>query len=108
MANPNSWIVKEKNTKRQPLVTTGTNANLIQLTFTGSVDGDGLHWSYKEASEATGQEVTFQQGNAATDAHKEALIAKARKNAQERHCRLIIRRGPGAWGCKNEQEDYRK
>ena len=100
MANPNSWIVKDKkNTKREATIMTGEWANLIDLLFTKK------EWTYTEASEATGQKKNHKFGDVNSEAHKEALIAKARENAQDRKCRLVIQHGLSS--AKVEKEDYR-
>lgn len=62
--------------------------NVITLMF----NNENGNFSYKE----TGENEQMVSGIANSKIHRSALIDKARKNAQERHCRLIVEEAKNA------------
>lgn len=86
-----NWIVKEKNTERKPQVQTGEFANRIEISFDSCPEDKSTIWTYGETSKNTDQIKEVKTGTVRKN--REALIAKARQNAQERKCQFLVNEG---------------
>ena len=93
MADPTTWIVKNKTSKREPKKATGEWASRVDLSFDRNASTGKMMWSYKEASESTDQFPEYHRGEVKSDKHKQALIDKARKNAQNHKCEIFVMEG---------------
>ena len=93
MADPTTWIVKNKTSRREPKKATGEWASRLELSFSKNASTGKMGWSYREASESTGQFPNYHEGEVKDNAHKQALIDKARKNAQDHKCEFFVAEG---------------
>jgi hypothetical protein len=78
--------------------------NKIELRFFPRPEDGQELFLYTEASEHTDQYFESHKGEVKNAEHKQALIDKARKNAQERNCWLLISQG---WHTQ-ANENYRE
>ena len=93
MADPTTWIVKNKTSKREPKKATGEWASRVDLSFDRNASTGKMMWSYKEASQANSQIAEYHRGEVKSDDHKQALIDKARKNSQDHKCEFFVMEG---------------